>query len=62
MAAGSNLSGETALEALHTIHVVEMEVGSKHKQGVTGGSNRAREVLRALGVTTLAPPQVSETA
>ncbi|MBT9162437.1 MAG: hypothetical protein DDT27_00995 [Dehalococcoidia bacterium] len=39
-----------------------MEVGSKHKQGVTGGSNRAREVLRALGVTTLAPPQVSETA
>ncbi len=29
-----------ALEALRTIHVVEMEVGSKHKPGVTGGSNR----------------------
>jgi transposase len=61
-AAGSNLSGEAALEALRTIHVVEMEVGSMHKQGVTGGSNRAREVLRSLGITTLAPPQVSETA
>ncbi|MBT9165661.1 MAG: hypothetical protein DDT25_00315 [Chloroflexi bacterium] len=60
-AAGSNLSGKAALKALRTIHVVEMEVGSKHKQGVTGGSNRAREVLRALGITTLAPPQVFET-
>jgi transposase len=60
-AAGSKLSGEAALEALRTIHVVEMEIGSKHKQGVTGGSNRAREVLRALGITTLAPPQALET-
>lgn len=59
-AAGSNLSGETALEALRTIHVIEMEVGSERKQGVTGGSNRAREVLKALGITMLAPPQVSE--
>jgi transposase len=60
-AVGSNLSGEAALEALRTIHVVEMEVGSQHKQGVTGGSNRAREVLRALGITRLTPPQVPET-
>lgn len=34
--AGSNLSGEAAMEALGTIHVAELEVGSKHKQGVTG--------------------------
>ena len=61
-AAGSKLSGEAALEALRTIHVVEMEIGSKHKQGVTGGGSRAREVLRALGITTLAPPQALETA
>jgi transposase len=60
-AAGSNLSGEAALEALRTIHVVELEVGSERKQGVTGGSNRAREVLKALGITTLTPPQVPET-
>ena len=60
-AAGSNLSDEAALEALRTIHVIEMEVGSERKQGVTGGSNRAREVLKALEITTLTPPQVPET-
>lgn len=61
-AAGSNLSSERALEALRTIHVVEIEVGGNLKQGVTTGNNRAREVLRALGITTLEPPQASETA
>jgi transposase len=60
-AAGSNLSGEAALKALRTIHVVEMEVGSRHKQGVTGGSSRAREALRALRITALAPPQALKT-
>ena len=58
-AAGSKLSDEAALEALRTIHVVEMEVGPRHKQGVTGGNSRAREVLRALGIiaiTWLYPP------
>lgn len=60
-AAGSNLSGEAAWEALRTIHVVEMEVGAERKRGVTGGSNRAREVLKTLGITVLAPPQVPET-
>jgi hypothetical protein len=40
---------------------LEMEVGSKHKQGVTGGSSRAREVLRALRITALAPPQALKT-
>jgi len=58
-AAGSKLSGEAALEALRTIHVVHMQVGPKLKQGVTGGSNRAREVLKALGITNTAPPQAS---
>jgi len=60
-AAGSKLSSEAAWEALRTIHVVEMEVGAERKRGVTGGSNRAREVLKALGITAVAPPQVSET-
>ena len=60
-AAGSQLSGEAALEALRTIHVVQMRVGAKCQQGVTGGSNRAREVLRALGITNTAPPQAPET-
>jgi len=60
-AAGIHLSGEAALEALRTIHVVQMKVGTKHRQGVTGGSIRAREVLKALGITITAPPQVAET-
>jgi len=60
-AAGSQLSGEAALEALRTIHVVQMRVGAKCQQGVTGGSNRAREVLRALGITNTAPPQAPKT-
>jgi len=54
--AGSTLSAEAALEALRTIHVVHMQVGSERKQGLTGGSGRAREVLRALAITDTAPP------
>ena len=60
-AAGSHLSGEAALEALRTVHVVQMQVGSKRRQGVTAGSSRAREVLKALGIATTTPPQAPET-
>ena len=56
-AAGGHLSGEAALEALGTIHVVQMQLGTEHKHGVTGGSGRAREVLKALGITATLPPQ-----
>jgi Transposase len=41
-AAGIGLSAKAALEALRTIHVVEVEVGSEKKRGVTGGRHRAR--------------------
>jgi hypothetical protein len=58
-AADSKLSGEAALEALRTIHVVQMQVGPTLKKGVTGGSNRAREVLRALGITDTTPPETA---
>ena len=58
-AAGSRLSGEAALQALRTIHVVEMELGPMPKQGVTAGSNRAREVLKALGITKVPLPQAT---
>ncbi|MDP2729713.1 MAG: IS1634 family transposase [Dehalococcoidales bacterium] len=57
-AAGSHLSGEAALDALRTIHVVRMQVGTERRQGVTGGSSRAREVLEAVGITATLPPQV----
>lgn len=55
-AAGSHLSDEAALKALNTIHVVRMQVGEQHHQGVTGGSHRAREALKALGITVTNPP------
>ena len=61
-AAGSRLSGEAALQALRTIHVVEMELGPMPKQGVTAGSNRAREVLKALGITKVPLPQATRMA
>lgn len=60
-AAGCHLSGEAALEALRTIHVVQMQVGPKRQQGVTGGSRRAREVIKALGITTTFPQPVAKT-
>ena len=60
-AAGSHLSGEAALEALRTIHIVQTQVGPKLQQGVTAGGSRAREVLKALDITTITPPQASET-
>jgi transposase len=53
---GSKLSGEAAFEALRTISVVEMGVGSEVKRGVTSGSHRAREVLGAMGITSLSLP------
>ncbi len=61
-AAGSGLSAEAALEALKTIHVVELEVGSRRKRGVTGGRQRARRVLAALGINQPEPPPGLEPA
>jgi transposase len=56
-AQGSKLSGEAALEALRTISVVEIEMGAEHKKrGVTAGSHRAREVLKALGIASVDLP------
>jgi transposase len=49
--AGTNLSVTEAWQALRTIGVVEFDVGGSSKVGVTLGSARAREVLRALGVS-----------
>lgn len=55
-AAGTKLSPEAALEALHNVQVIDMEVGSGHKHGVTTGRQRSRQVLAALGITHLQPP------
>lgn len=55
--AGVGLSSREALGALQTVHVVETEMGPQLKVGVNGGSRRARQVLAALGITKLDPPQ-----
>jgi transposase len=55
-AAGVTLSAPAALEALRTVHVVDFAVGTQSRRGVTGGAGRARQVLKALGITSLDPP------
>ena len=60
-ASGLNLSAEKALEALKTIHVVDIKVGSEHKRGVTTGRQRARQVVQALGISKLEPGWGSQT-
>lgn len=56
-AAGLDLSAEQALEALHTVCVVDTTLGEgKTKRSVSRGSARADRLLRALGVTDPKPP------
>lgn len=54
---GSNLSAQDALQALSTISVVEFDVNGTKKQGVTAGSARAREALKALGIQKIDLPE-----
>ena len=61
-AAGSGLSVEAALEALKTIHIMELELGSRRKRGATGGRQRARQVLAAIGLSQPEPPPGLEPA
>ena len=54
--AGSTLSAQSALEALQTIRHVQFRVNGKLHSGVTPGSSRARQVLKALKLTNHRPP------
>jgi transposase len=53
---GVDLSASAALDALRTIHVVDLKVGQMRKRGVTAGSSRARHVLAALGINEREAP------
>ena len=56
-AAGLDLSAEQALEALHTVCVVDTALGEgKAKRSVSRGSARADRILRALGIADPKPP------
>jgi transposase len=55
-AAGVPLSAQAALLALQTIRHVRFQVDAEDRTGVTPGSARARQVLKALKITELRPP------
>ena len=55
--AKSTLSSTAAWEALETIRHVSIRVDGELHTGITPGSVHAREVLKALGLTELAPPK-----
>jgi transposase len=54
--AGVPLSAQAALTALQTIRHVRFQADAEQRTGVTPGSARARQVLKALKITELRPP------
>jgi transposase len=58
--AGVPLSAQAALIALQTIRHVRFQVDGHDRTGVTPGSQRARQVLRALRITESRPPTPPE--
>jgi transposase len=58
--AGLSLSARSALEALQTIRHVQFRVDGERHSGVTPGSSRARQVVKALKLTDSRPPTPPE--
>jgi len=58
--AGVPLSAQAALMALQTIRHVRVQVDAEERTGVTPGSDRARQVLKALKITDRRPPAPPE--
>ncbi len=56
-AAGTSLSSPCAWRALESVRCVEVDLGQHRKLCVSRGSAQAAQVLKALGVTKLDPPQ-----
>jgi transposase len=56
-AAGSWLSSPFAWRALETVRCVEVQLDQQHKLCVSRGSAHAAQVLKAVGITRLDPPQ-----
>ena len=51
------MSSAQALEALRTIHVVDIRVGAETRRGVTAGNHQARQILAALRINDREPIQ-----
>jgi transposase len=58
--AGVPLSAQAALMALQTIRHVRFQADAAERTGVTPGSGRARQVLKALQITDRRPPTPPE--
>jgi transposase len=56
-AAAVPMSSAQALEALRTMHVVDIRVGQEIRRGVTAGNHQARQILAALGIKDREPVQ-----
>jgi transposase len=54
--AGQSLSARSAFEALKTIRHVQFRIDGELRSGVTPGSSRARQVLKALKLADHRPP------
>ena len=59
--AGTDLSAPDAWEALATVRLVTFHLaGQPVRRGASGGSSRAQQVLKVLGITDLKPPTPPE--
>jgi transposase len=54
--AGVDMSAEQALQALETVRHVSFHVNGETRTGVSSRNPRARQVLKALGITNVRPP------
>ena len=60
---GIDFSAERAMEALETVRLVTFRLGARaERRGVSGGCPDARQVLKALSISELAPPSAPEGA
>jgi transposase len=58
--AGVDLSAEEALQAVETVRHVRFTINDETRSGVSAANPRARQVLKALGITELRPPTPPE--
>jgi transposase len=54
------LSAEHALQALETVRHVRFQIDGETRMGVSAANPRARQVLKALGITNVRPPTPPE--
>jgi Transposase DDE domain len=54
--ADTDLSAEQALQALETVRYVSCHVAGTTRSGVSASNPRARQVLKALGISDVRPP------